>query len=207
MPLRSCRRRLRSLCGTAGAACMKVFWINLLVFTTLTFAACGYHNPYTAVKKELDREVKINTLMWKNRSNELGLEARIHLAISDWLQESKHIVLASGNKDAEFTLSGEILQVNYPGNSFDTFDRATTLKAQVSVQYSFVNNKTGVTVWSESLTREGSYSVGSDAVRTQSNKQVALNTIADDLAEQIYMRVFYSLSREMKRADRKKRAN
>jgi hypothetical protein len=164
-------------------------------FTLLVLQGCGYHNPY-AKNLEQDKSVTVVYMtVWTNRTNELGLESLIFQKTADWLQQSPFLRITRDREQADYLLTGTILSVDYPAAAFSVFDVATTLKAKVKSTYQLTDRITGKKIWQVSDTlRSADYAAGSDTVRSQSNKRAALTIIADELAEQIYLRTTTTLT-------------
>lgn len=174
---------------TTAKSLILVLWLSLVL------PGCGYHNPYLR-NVAADTPVAIVYMtVWDNRTNELGLESLIFRNTADWLQQSRHLRI-TGNKDqAAYLLDGKILLVDYPATAFAVTDVATTLQASVKVSYRLTDRATGRTIWDAGeTTRTAGYAAGPDAVRSQSNKKIALTTIASELAEQIYLRITATLT-------------
>ncbi len=156
---------------------------------------CGYHTPAAIPQYTSDKSITLYMGMWTNRTNEIGLESLIRIALTDWLVQSNIFRLTASTDKASYKLNGTVVSVDYPGASYDAFDRANVLKAVVTSSFSLVNTETGKAVVEENkFIRDTTYLVGSDAVTTQSNKKSALNTIVDEIAEEIYIRTFYALT-------------
>ncbi|MBU0485853.1 MAG: PqiC family protein [Proteobacteria bacterium] len=173
----------------------KLFFL-LTGLCLLLVSGCGYHNPYAAAAAKKQAPQTIHLAMWHNQTNELGLESLIHQALNDWLQQSKSFRLVGAEDGAEYQLSGRITNVDYPGASFSSFDQAKTLNAIVKVEYE-LKDKTGKKVLPLNIfAREHTYDVAPEAVRTQSNKKKALNAIADEIAETIYISIFHTFSQK-----------
>ncbi len=166
-----------------------------LLLLSLVFSGCGYHSPYKDKFDNDSGKTVVYLNIWKNNTNELGFEGAILQSIADWLQESKHLTLTTNRDQADLLLSGSIDSIDFPATAFSGSDRATTLKARVNTSYQLVRRQTGAKVkQTQNTIREASYGVGSDAVRTRSNKEVALSAIANGIGEQIYLEVFYTLT-------------
>ena len=165
-----------------------------MFFTLLMLQGCGYHNPYLKNVAQGKSAAVVYMTVWDNQTNELGLEGLIFQKTADWLQQSRHLRITSNKDQADYILSGKILSVNYPATAFSFTDVATTLQASIKVSYRLTDRATGLTVRDADKTiRQTSYPAGTDAVRSQSNKKTALTTIADELAEQIYLRITTTL--------------
>lgn len=167
--------------------------LTLIIFTLFVMQGCGYHNPYLQ-KVNLGKPVIVYMTVWDNRTNELGLESLIFQKTADWLQQSRHLQLTRDKNQADYLLTGTILSVDYPATAFSVTDVATTLRAKVKTTYQLTDRASGKKIWQVSETlRQTDYAAGSDAVRSQSNKRGALTTIANELGEQVYLRITTTL--------------
>lgn len=168
-------------------------WVFLAL---LVLQGCGYHNPYLK-NVEQDKAVAVYMTVWLNQTNELGLESLIFQKTADWLQQSQHLRLTKNKEQADYLLTGTILSVDYPATAFSVTDVATTLKAKVRTSYHLSDRVTGKTIWQVNNTlRQTDYPAGNNAVRSQGNKEIALTTIAEELGEQIYLRITTTLTSE-----------
>ncbi|MFN2366589.1 MAG: LPS assembly lipoprotein LptE [Desulfurivibrionaceae bacterium] len=160
----------------------------------LPLQGCGYHNPYRQKIEGGEPAAVVYMKVWDNRTNELGLDILIYRKTADWLQQSRHLRITRDSGEADYILSGTILSVNYPATAYSATDVAFTLKAEVRASYQ-LTERAGKTVWRvEETLRQADYPAGHDAVRGQSNKKEALETIADELGEQIYLRITATLT-------------
>lgn len=166
----------------------------------LVAAGCGYYNPNMLPQDEQGPPIKLYVPIWPNSTNELGLESDIHNAISDWLMQSKRLILVPNKEKADFVLNGSIDSVRYPGLSYDVTDQAKTLKTILTVSYTIKEKATDRVLWqAQSFTLEETYNLGSSSAQTDENKKRALNILADDLGEQIYIRAFRALTKHQRR--------
>ena len=169
----------------------------LALFALLVMQGCGYHNPYLKKVGQDKSAAVVYMTVWTNQTNELGLESLIFQKTADWLQQSRHLQLTRDKDQADYLLTGSILSVDYPATAFSVTDVAITLQARVKTTYKLSDRATDKTIWQVSETlRQTAYGAGSDAVRSQSNKRTALITIADELGEQIYLRITATLTGE-----------
>ncbi|MFC1524669.1 LPS assembly lipoprotein LptE [Thermodesulfobacteriota bacterium] len=160
----------------------------------LLLHGCGYRNPYLSSDDDRGDPVRLHLMYWKNQTNELGLESLIHQKLTTWVIQSKQIKLVASPEEAEMLLQGTILAIEYPGNTFDDIDKARTLKAIMEFSYVLKDAESKKTLLSKRARRETAYAVGKDALFSQSNKKLALQKVADDLSEDIYLRLFYYLT-------------
>ncbi len=165
------------------------------LFALLVLQGCGYHNPYVKNINSDKPATLIHMTVWTNQTNELGLESLIFQQTADWLQQSRHLRITRDKDQADYLLTGSILAVDYPATAFSVTDVATTLKAKVKTSYRLTDRATGNTIWQVNDTlRQTDYSAGADAVRSQTSKKGALATIANELGEQIYLRITATLT-------------
>lgn len=175
------------------------FWRHLPILAFLLLMACGYQHP--AVRPVESGTIAINVTTWENRSNEIYLEGVLLQKTADWLQQSRLFRMEPDPGQAEYLLSGTIEAVNFPATAFNSSDRATTLKAWAKVSYRLREQATGKTLWEiKDTVRERNFLAGADAVHNRSNKEEALAVIADELAEQIYLKLLIFLSEKQPEA-------
>jgi hypothetical protein len=170
--------------------------LTTLLLTAILFSGCGYTNPYappTDTDGNGDR-IPLYLEMWHDETNQLGYQAVIQRSLVNWLKKSKKFVLANDSSDAGHILSGAIHYADFPGLSYGTFDRAVELRAKVRFSYTLKELENNVIkLEKKEFTKLKSYLVGGSAVETKDNRQRALQEIADDLAEEIYIELSYIL--------------
>ena len=172
----------------------------LAVYVLVVAAACGYYNPNMLPDEAQGPAVRLFVPVWPNSTNELGLESKIRNSISDWLVQSKRIILVPDAESADYILNGTVASVSYPGLSYDATDTARTLKAVLTVNYTVKEKATDRTIWQmNSYSLEETYNLGGSTSQTDANKRQALETLTDDLGEQIYIRLFRVLSKHQRR--------
>jgi hypothetical protein len=161
----------------------------------LIMQACGYHNPYTGSRYQEQADVAVYISVWDNRTNEMGLENLIFQKTADWLRQINFLRITTDQARADYLLSGTVLEVDYPASAFSATSTATTLNARIQVEYRLIERTSGKTLWQTTETiRSSGYPVGADAIRTQSNKNPALETIATEVGEKIYLRLTDTLT-------------
>ena len=171
---------------------------TLLVLVGL-MAGCGYYNPYMLPAEQQGPPIKLYVPLWENPTSEIRLATDIHNAIQDWLIQSKRLQLTSSATGADYILSGKVVSLNYPGRSYTANDEAQGLKAILTVEYSVRDATTGNTVWDvKRYSLEENYQLGSGGSDTDNNKKKALELIIDDLAENIYIRLYRAISRHQR---------
>jgi hypothetical protein len=176
---------------------VKTWPVSLIWFFSalLILQGCGYHNPYSGTKDQEQADVAVYLSVWDNRTNEMGLENLIFQKTADWLQQINSLRTTTDTDQADYLLSGTVLGVDYPASAFSTTSTATTLNAKIRVEYKLTYRANGKLIWQTTETVRGSgYPVGADALRSQSNKNTALETIADEIGENIYLKLTDTLT-------------
>ena len=171
-----------------------------LLLLLLIVAGCGYHNPNMLPPEQQGKVIKLYIPIWPNPTNEIRLASDIHNALQDWLGQSKQFTLVNSAGEADYILNGQIGAVSYSGQSYTVSNQALALNATLSVNYTVTDTSTGKAAWqANGFTLTETYSLQSDA-----NKKLALDTLVDNLAEQIYIRLYSAISRNEKNKSRKK---
>lgn len=168
-------------------------YIPLLLLTLLLAGSCGYHNPniYTGP----DRVIYLAT--WKNRTSELGLDAKFYRSLVAWFQKSGSISITKSREEAQLILAGEVVSISLPSLSYGSQNLATEVKLSMVVRYVLKDLTTGQIImedpgeaWTES------YLVGDSASQTRENQQKAISTVVDDISERIYQKALAKLNRQ-----------
>ncbi|MGV1099211.1 LPS assembly lipoprotein LptE [Thiovibrio sp. JS02] len=170
-----------------------------LLLVLFFLSGCGYHNPNILTDEEAGPPIKLYVPLWTNPTSETRLATDIHNALQDWLIQSKRLILVGNAASADYILKGRIVSVRYPGRSYNVKDTALALKAILTVEYSVRDVKTDKPVWeAKGYSLEETYTVGSSTAQTDANKKTALELIVNDLAENIYIRIYRAISRHRK---------
>lgn len=167
----------------------------ILIYSLIMVAGCGYSSPYNAnneLTTNSGKRVNIYLGMWDNNTDLMGFEATIQHDIILWLKKSNRFHTTQKKDEADYILDGAITSVNQPALSYGAFDRATVLRAEVAFTYTLTDQNTGENVFRQArLLKRQNYNVGTDAVRTNSNLQKSLKLMSEDLADSIYIQLFY----------------
>ena len=161
-----------------------------LLLLLLTAAGCGYHNPNMLPSEQQGRVLKLHVPLWPNPTNEIRLASDIHNALQDWLGQSKQFTLVNSAGEADYVLNGKINSVSYTGRAYDAKDQAQALIATLSVSYTVTDTSTGKTAWQSNFALTETYSLQTDA-----HKKQAVETLVDNLGEDIYIRLYSAISR------------
>ena len=171
---------------------MKAYSRYLPIFALVVFflSACGYHNPY--VYSGPEKVIYITD--WKNRTSELGLDADIYKTLIRWYQKSGSIKITKEKQGADLILAGEIVSINLPSLSYGANNTTTEVKVRLKVRYilkDLASSKVLIEQPGKEWTQD--YLVASTTAATRDNQDEALETIIDDLCEQIYQRTLVEL--------------
>ena len=165
--------------------------------------SCGYYNPNVIPGEQQGPPVSLYLPLWHNPTDELRLENRIHNALNDWFIQSKRFILVKDQKDADYSLTGAINSINFPGRSYTATDEATALKAILKVSFKMQKKDSDfVIIERKGVVFQETFSVGSSVAETDDNKKRALETLTNDLAEQVYIRTQLSLRKYEQRYSR-----
>jgi hypothetical protein len=170
--------------------------LAMLLTVALLLSSCGYRSlPRPEAGKDGSNKFRIYVPQWSNRTNELGLESTLNNALCSWFTESGHFEVIQQRENADYILTGEIISSQHPGASYGAFDQATALKSVLSVSYSLTSAASGAVLLKDPLyTGEGTYLLGSDAVRTLSLRKQNLASMADEIGEEVYIRLLIVLT-------------
>lgn len=168
---------------------------HLLFFT----GGCGYSNPHTRTADfdtDGDGKIRVFQEMWTNQTNLLGLQGQIQQSLIHVLTKSNRLYLTHNKASADYILDGTIYSVEIPGLSYGDFDRAVEVRAEVKVGYRLVDVRDGnVVLQKNKYIKRETFQVGEDAIRTLSNQDLALVLLADSLAADIDIQLFYLFTR------------
>ncbi len=172
---------------------MRKYILPLVLLTGLLVTACGYHNPY--VYSGPDKNLYVAN--WRNRTNDLLLDAKIYQSLVRWYQKSGSIKVVKEKNGAHLILAGEIVSIDLPSLSYGSGNDATEVRILLTVRYILKDIESGEVlleipneVWSEE------YKVGTSSSENSDNEIEALKTIIDDLSEKIYIKTLGILSKQ-----------
>jgi hypothetical protein len=165
----------------------------LIVTIALILSGCGYYNPYVV---HGDHPISLQRTMWSNRTTEIGLENTLFQAQADWLRKSPLINFADSKNEADYILTGSIDRVTYPEISFGAYREGIEGRAELTVSFSITDRKSGQVTWQQ---KGGvwpqTFLMTQDPVQLQANKNGALQEIADDIGEAIYLHLINTMTR------------
>ena len=173
---------------------MKPFprWIFVGVAIAVFVIGCGYRNPY--VYSGPDKTIYVTT--WKNRTSNLQLDAKIYQELIKWFQKSGSLKITKDKEGADYILAGEIVSIDIPSLAYDSANDASDIKLRLKVRYIFKDLVDDQVLFQRpTVERQQSYTVTGDAAETRDNYNEALDTLVEDLAQDIYQKTLVELSK------------
>ncbi len=168
----------------------------VLILLCVLLHGCGYRHPLSFPVEQSSVPISLYVPLWQNNTSELGFESQIHSSLKSWLLQSGRIRLVDSPGKSDMHLTGTILSMEFPGQSYNQFDQASSLKAVVRFSFTLKTAATAEDLLSrDEIRKEQDYLVGSDALFTRSYRLEALRIIADDLSEDIYQDVSFAINR------------
>jgi len=171
--------------------------MTLCLFLAVLLGGCGYYFPHV-----YDGPTQtIYMPNWKNRTSQLGLDARIYQSLSRWFQKSSSIILTKNRDQADMVLAGELISIDLPSVSWDADARTTETNVALSVRYILKDIKSDKILWEvpNELWTEAYSTEGGAAVMAE-NERKALTQILDDMSERIYIGTLDKLRRAKRTA-------
>jgi hypothetical protein len=174
----------------------RVISLAVVMAIVCLLGGCGYRIlPRPVANSSGSEKFRLYAPQWENRTNELGLESSLNDALVNWFTESGHFAISQQRENADYVLNGEVISTEHPGSSYGAFDQATGLKAVIKVSYSLSDAHSGAVIFKEPLyVGETTYLVGADAVQTLALRKQALASMADEIGEEVYIRLLTTLT-------------
>lgn len=156
----------------------------------LIVVSCGYRNPY--VYTGPDKSIYITS--WKNRTSELQLESEIYQSLLQWFQKSDSLNIVKDRSSADLILAGEIISIDLPSLSYGANNTTQEVKLLLRVRYILKDIETGEILFQQpNQLRTEEYVVSTDSSVTRDSEETALETIIDELSQDIYLQTLTKL--------------
>lgn len=153
----------------------------------LTLASCGYTlGGFASPQMEGMKTFSVN--MFENHTVYPNVAMQVTSAVGNSMQTDGTFTMAPSST-ADFTISGTVRDVDYDRLLVDWRDSYQSLEVAVRVQvdYSIVDNKTGKTISSGTLSASGSFfNTGGN---TQLGRDAALSYAARKVGDQLVSRL------------------
>ncbi len=156
-------------------------WLPVVLGALLFVSGCGYYFPH--IYTGPDRNIYMPT--WKNRTNKLGLDAKIYQSLAKWFQKSKSIRITKKKEAADLVLAGEILSIELPSVAWGGDWRTSDVKVRLRVRYVLKDQHAGKLLW-EVPNELWTEDYNARTINTSAENE-ALKQIIDDLSERIYL--------------------
>ncbi len=161
--------------------------VAAVLIILLGLGGCGYHHPAAVSGRT---PMPIHHGLWENRTSEFGLEGVVDQELTAWLRKAPFIKVLEDAGQAEYLLDGAILSIQRTAASYDAGDQAREIRFTLTVSFTLRRRGTETPLWEvRDYQISKVYGVGADAIRTRDYKQVMLDRIVTDLAEDIYLRI------------------
>ena len=181
---------------------MKFFNLPAVFLLTWILSGCGYSSPYatqTEFAEEGNGVMILYLSMWKNQTSELGFQSMIYQDLIKWLKKSKRVQLTQDRQEAKYILEGTINSIRFEGLSYGSYEEALEVRAITKLSYALLEKETEKIVWQRrNHTRRDNFRVRDDSVITSDNKRKALADISEDVAEEVYTKIFFTIARSDK---------
>jgi len=169
-------------------------WILVSAAIAVFVIGCGYRNPY--VYSGPDKSIYVTT--WKNRTSNLQLDAKIYQELVKWFQKSGSLKITKQKEGADYILGGEIVSIDIPSLAFDAGNDASDIRLKLKVRYILKDLKDEQVLFQRpDVTRSETYTVTDDSNQTRDNYEEALDTIVEELAQDIYQRTLVEFSKSI----------
>lgn len=158
--------------------------IGCLMMAATILSACGYQ--MTGLGSLPGKVQTIGIKMFTNRSIETGAEAVLTKALSEELNRRRPATIERVNR-ADAILTGTILSIER--NTLSRSGTLTALQRRLTLEVSMIlRDRSGKTLWERPrMTATADYDVAEDDhMTTESNRQSAIISAADRLAEDTY---------------------
>jgi outer membrane lipopolysaccharide assembly protein LptE/RlpB len=159
-------------------------WTACLAIVVLAAGGCGYHlTGYTNPMLN-----SINTIAvpyFKNKTFEAGIESIFTRAFADAFIKNKRLRVV-GVDAADVILRGTVKSSREDIISYNKDDKALEYRIFVTLDLTLEKRDTGEILWKrKGLRNNEEYQVSNDIVVTQKGKEIALQKIAQDLAQRV----------------------
>jgi outer membrane lipopolysaccharide assembly protein LptE/RlpB len=160
--------------------------IGICFALCMLVSACGYRFSGGG---ELPGGIKkLNIGIFKNRTNENGLESRIANDLIYQFTRFGNLTLTEKAK-ADAFLSGTIKSVKSVTISHESVNTSTERRIQVTITLELTTKDDGL-LWSDNaISAYETYAVSQDKAQTEKNKKSALAILSSRVAERIYYRL------------------
>lgn len=168
----------------------KIIVASALIVLAFVLSSCGYRNPYVYTGPDK----KVYLASWKNRTSELQLESQIYQSLIRWYQKSDSLQIVKNKSDADIVLGGEIVSIDLPSLAYGANNTTKEVKLRLQVRYIMKDITSGAVLFQEpGQVRTEEYTVTGDAATTSDNEKDALETIIDELSQDIYLKTLTKL--------------
>ncbi len=161
-------------------------WLIVVLCGAMTLGGCGYN---MAGRGELPGGVQtMAVLLLENRSSETGVETQITNALINEFNRRRHGSVTSAAR-AEAVLRGTIDTITWSTVSRTGPNTAAERRVSASISLRLIDPE-GNALWQRSgLQAQEAYLVADDKQETENNRRLAIDALAERIAEKVYRRL------------------
>ena len=168
---------------------MKRYLALALILSLALLSACGY--SFRGKQNNLPSDVRsIAIPVFKNHTGEVRIESIFTDAVIFQFTRSQMLrVMNKGEADSE--LDGTIRAVEIEDVAYTADETSAQRRVKITVAAKLIRRSDGRVLWQDKkLVQRRNYSVGSTPQATDSNKQAAIEKLAETMAQTLHDRVF-----------------
>lgn len=112
----------------------------------------------------------------------------------EWFQKSDSLQIVKDKQSADLILGGEVISIDLPSLSYGANNTTREVKLNLKVRYILKDLQSGKVLFQVSeQNRTEDYTVGADSSATADNEKEALETIIDEMSQEIYLKTLTKL--------------
>ena len=164
--------------------------IGLLLIIILFFSGCGYH--LRGFGDALPKDVNtIAIASFINETYEADMEVLLSLSLAEEFSKARRLTVVAP-EEADLLLTGFINSFSSNPVAFSSADEAVSYRVESTVDVTLKVRHSGEVIWKGKGLKEieDYQSLPGDVESTEINRDIAKRTVASELAEIIYDRVF-----------------
>ncbi len=158
--------------------------LSWLLLCVLLLAGCGYHRPGQG--ESLGQVSALQVQLFVNQTYEPFLENVLTNAVTQRFLRTQRWRLVENPAQADAVFSGTVVDYRSVPVSFDAKDNVLEYRAQIKAAGELRRQEDGRVLWKGTLTWSEEYPGSLDKGRQEDEEAVAINSIAERLAEEFY---------------------
>lgn len=155
-----------------------------LLLCALLLGGCGYHRPGQG--ENLGQVNSLQVQFFANQTYEPFLENILTNAVTQRFLRTRRWRLVEDPARADAVFSGTVVDYHSDPVSFDANDNVLEYRAQIKAAGELRRQEDGRVLWKGALSWSEEYPGSLDKARQEDEKRIAINSIAQRLAEEFY---------------------